>query len=443
MKRKIVLLGGGSGYFEGVVGEFCVTPELAGFSVVMYDINKKRMNLVRRAAGRIIEKTGAKIKLTTTMDLARALDGADIAISSIGAQGPRAEWHRLDCQVAARFGIIHTTGDTVGPAGLSQGLRTIPIYIEIARAMERSCPDVILLNHSNPMMAICRAIAKYTKIHVIGYCHNVASDVHYFSEVLGVPVDELEVTVVGPNHMNWLLGIRHQGRDVYPELKRRILAGEPKERHIFARDVLRVFGIYPTGGDRHMLEFFPYLRSSRKPEELPYNLKWRVQPRQVERIQGEIVHKPSELELRASGEKEPRIPERISPESMGQQARAIAYGREMIHLVTTPNRGAVTNLPPWAALEMKAVIGSKGARSVHIGEMPAQAARWSLAQIYAHELTVDAAVEGSRDKAIQALGCDPEMTDINEVEAVFDALVEAQGDRLKRFRKRRPRRGKK
>ena len=48
MKRKIVFLGAGSGYFEFVLAELATTPELAGCRVVMYDINRKRMDLIRQ-----------------------------------------------------------------------------------------------------------------------------------------------------------------------------------------------------------------------------------------------------------------------------------------------------------------------------------------------------------------------------------------------------------
>jgi alpha-galactosidase/6-phospho-beta-glucosidase family protein len=49
---------------------------------------------------------------------------------------------------------------------------------------------------------------------------------------------------------------------------------------------------------------------------------------------------------------------------------------------------------------------------------------------------VDAALEGSRAKALQALACDPMMLNFREPEPVLDALVEAQGDRLRQFRRR-------
>jgi len=436
MKRKVVLLGAGSVYFEWVIAELATTPELAGCSVVMYDIDKRRMDLVRRAASRTIAKVKAKLKLTATTDMARALDGADFAISSIGVHGPGARWHKLDCDVCARFGVIHTTGDTIGPAGISQGLRIIPIYHRIGQAMRKYCPDVILLNHSNPMSAICRAVIKHSGIRTIGYCHNVAGDAHWFAKLLNVKTEELEVTAAGPNHMVWLVGLRRQGRDVLPELKRRILRMKPEPRHIFAREVLQLLDVFPIGGDRHMVEFYPHAREATRPEELRYGMRWRSQTIEEGRLARELSKEPTDLELRAKGLKPPVVPDRVSPESMGEQIRALALGREKIHYVNVPNQGAVPNLPDWAVLELKAVVGSHGARPIFVGDLPPQAARWSLQHIYVHELLVDAAVEGCRQKALQALACDPMMLNFHEVEPLFDAIVEAQGPRLRQFRRR-------
>ncbi|OGV65728.1 MAG: hypothetical protein A3K19_25895 [Lentisphaerae bacterium RIFOXYB12_FULL_65_16] len=439
---KIVLLGAGSRYFEYVVGELAITPELAGSTIVMYDIDRPRMDLIYRACKRTIAKTKCGIKLSATMDLSKALDGANFAISSIGVHGPDASWHKLDSEVCARFGIIHTTGDSVGPSGISQGLRIIPIYVNIAQAMRKYCPDIILLNHSNPMNPICRAIIKATGINTVGYCHNVAHDISRFAKLLNLPVNELEVTVAGPNHMNWLLAIRHQGQDVYPKLKQVILNMKPEHGMIFAREVLQLLDIFPVGGDRHMLEFYPHARQATKPEELRYGLKWRAATIEAHHLAREISHEPDELVLRAKGQKEPWIPTGKSPESMGEQIRAMAFSREKIHYVNTPNRGAVTNLPDWAVIELKAVVGSHGARPLFVGPLPPQAVRWSLPTVYAHELMVDAAIEGSREKALMALACDPMMTNFGEVEPLFDAMVEAQGQRLTTFRKAgaRPRR---
>ena len=71
---------------------------------------------------------------------------------------------------------------------------------------------------------------------------------------------------------------------------------------------------------------------------------------------------------------------------------------------------------------------------MHVGELPPQVARWSVAHFYTHELVVEAAVEGSRQKALMALACDAMIRDFGEPRVVLDALIEAQDGRLDRFR---------
>ena len=437
MRGKIVLIGGGSPYFETVIGELALQPELAGWSVVLYDVNPKSMRLIRRIGGRILEMTGAKLKLSMTTDTARAFDGADFAISSIGVHGPDARWHMRDCEVCVDFGIVHTTGDTTGPAGLSQGLRIIPIYMKIARAMEKHCPDAILLQHSNPMNPICRAITKHTRINVLGYCHAVKQDIDWMGEVLGIDRDELDVTIAGPNHMCWLLDVRHKGRDVYPELKRRILRGKPQDRHTFIREALGLLDLVAIGADRHAIEFFPHARCCTDEKNLPYNFVGRAISIREGRVARARRGEPTEVQLKAAGRRKIPRPRR-SPEAMGAQIRAMAFGPPIIHYVNTTNRGAVPNLPDWANIECKAIVGSGGARPAFAGELPPQAARWSMAQVQAQELMVEAAVEGCRRKALMALACDPMMLNFDEVEPLFDAIVAAQGPRLARFRKKGP-----
>jgi len=431
---KLTMLGGGSLYFESVMAEIACTPELAGSEIVLYDINESRVRLMQQLGERILEKTHSGQTVRATTDRADALDGSDFAVASIGVHGPGHRWHKADTDAMAELGIIMTTGDTVGPSGLSQALRIIPIFVDIARDMERYCPDAYLLNHSNPMSAICRAVNKYTAIKTIGYCHNVAADVRYFAKVLDVPWQELDVTATGPNHCVWLLDIRHLGRDVYPELRRRLAAQEPPPRHQFQQEVLELFGYFPIGGDRHIVEFFPHARRPTSTTAIHYGLQWRSDMITQGALAREISDEPDDLELKVAGKKEVWLPTESTPEAMGRQIKALAFGPDMVHYVNVPNRGAVPNMPDWAVIELKAKIGQAGARPIHVGELPPQLARWSGAQFHTHELVVDAAVEGSREKAVMALACDAMTRDFHEPRVVLDALIEAQDGRLDRFR---------
>lgn len=433
-KLKVALLGGGSLYFEGAMIEIAKTPELAGSEIVLFDPDEKRMELMRQVGARIADLLKSGINVRSTTQCGQALDGADFAIASIGVHGPNAAWHKADCDAAAKFGIIQTTGDTVGPSGLSQALRIIPIFVDIARKMEKYCPSAILLNHSNPMSPICRAVAKCSSIKAIGYCHNVAAGLRHFAKVLEVDRRELDVTAAGPNHCVWLLDIRYRGQDVYPELRRRLAARTPSASYRFSQEVFDLFGLFPMGGDRHIIEFFPHARRATATTNIHYGLKWRSDMIRENTLATELSKEPRDIELKAAGKKPIELPQENSPEAMGMQIKALAFGPDMVHYVNLPNRGAISNLPDWAVVELKAVVGQGGAKPVHVGELPPQVVRWSAAQLYAHELTVDAAVEGSRQKALMALACDPMIRDFHEACAILDALIEAQAGRLDRFR---------
>ena len=431
---KIAYIGAGSHFFELVSIEIAQTKELQGSTICLYDIASEPAELIAAVSRRLSDHYGARLNFEVCSDLGEALDGADAVVSSIGVHGPGQSWHKLDVEAVAELGIMQTTGDTVGATGISQGLRIIPPYLELARAMEQYCPDGVLLNHSNPMGAICRAITKYSRISVIGYCHNVANALTKFGTLLNLDPAELDPVVAGINHQVWLLSLRHRGQDIYPRLRQSLRETNEHPDRLFTMELLELTDLYLMGGDRHIIEFFPHARRAKEPPEIGYGLKWRRDMITEKLLSEELTKNAADLSKRACGNAPLILREKLSPEAMGHQIRALNLGPDIVHVANVPNNGAVTNLPPWAVIEMKCVIGQQGARPVHVGELPPFAARWTLAQIYSNELMIDAAVEGSRGKALQALACDPMICDFHEPEKILDALVAAQGDRLSAFR---------
>ena len=80
---------------------------------------------------------------------------------------------RHDLEIPERYGIRQSVGDTVGPGGISRALRNVPVLVGIARDMQEICPDAWLLNLTNPMTALCRAVTRETPIKTIGLCHEL------------------------------------------------------------------------------------------------------------------------------------------------------------------------------------------------------------------------------------------------------------------------------
>ena len=66
--------------------------------------------------------------------------------------------------------------------------------------MERYCPDAILLNYTNPMAMLCRAMQRETTVQVTGLCHSVQGTADDAGPLDRAPMDEITYVCAGINH---------------------------------------------------------------------------------------------------------------------------------------------------------------------------------------------------------------------------------------------------
>lgn len=204
---KIAFIGGASvNWAPKLIVDMAVTPTLEGARRVLYDVDADALAVMGRAGERLVALSGGPLDVETTPDLASALEGADYVILCVAIGGLPAM--RNDLEIPERYGVMQTVGDTVGPGGLARGLRHIPFALRVAREMEQLCPDAWLLNLTNPMRTICRAISRATQIRILGLCHEVGGRLRYLSRLLTGSETETEATVAGINHMPVLLRFR-------------------------------------------------------------------------------------------------------------------------------------------------------------------------------------------------------------------------------------------
>jgi alpha-galactosidase len=179
---RIAFVGGGS-YQWGpkIIQDFALNEELRGGSLILHDINGEALEDMYEWGIRALDVAQADLKLEKTQRLEGALSGADFVVLSISTGGLDAT--ALDLEIPARYGVVQTVGDTVGPGGLFRGLRNIPVVVEIARTMERSCPNAVLLNLTNPLTVLTRAVTKATSITTVGLCHELFSTLGILSKL--------------------------------------------------------------------------------------------------------------------------------------------------------------------------------------------------------------------------------------------------------------------
>ncbi len=437
---RICIVGGGSyNWGPTLLKDIASKKEVLDGTVVLHDVDPVALDDMARLGRKIMEQAEAGFAVEATTDLRSALAGAEFVVVTITTGG--LETMAYDLEIPLKYGVYQTVGDTVGPGGLSRALRNIPPMLEIARAMEAVCPDAWLINLTNPMSTLTRAIACSTRIKVVGLCHEVDSTRATLLRMFGARPDELEGLVAGINHLPWFVQLRIQGEDGVKRVRRHVAEGRPiplkpdfEERSPFQDHwkvklaLLDAVGYLAGAGDRHVAEFFPYFLKEQTRFGADYDVE--MTPIDLRRLRTEAHREQVRAWLR-EGE---RVPLGRSREEFSDIIAALEGVSEPVRtVVNLPNVGQIANLPRDVIVETSAVAGPTGIHPISVGELPLPI----LATVYPHvinqEMTVQAGIRGDRKLALQALVNDPLVRDPALARSMLDELLRANARWLPQF----------
>lgn len=430
-QTKIVLVGAGSTSFgvSTVADFFQQREQFLGSTLVLCDVNEAKLERVRRLAQRMNAATGRPFCIEAVTDFQHALDGAGFVFVSIEVD--RLERWKLDWEIPFRYGIKHVLGENGGPGGLSHALRTVPLVLGIARAMEHSAPDAYLINYVNPLSRVCLGVTRYTKIKTIGMCHQINKGFSLVGQVLGLtppthehfPEAELasqlktkfDLKQAGLNHVTWIQDIRDKatGRDLYPEFRARLekmdASWEPLSRRLY-----KAFGLFPATGDGHVGEYFSY--ASETSALQGYDFEGRA-------------HESIALDARVEqGAQEGAPLDEFLHHESGERGidvvAALLNNLNRYELnVNVVNNGALPGLPDWAIVEVPAVVSGAGVLPLHMPALPDGITAVLNQQVAIQDRVVEAAVHGDRQAALQALLLDPLVSSYESAEKMLDELL--------------------
>jgi len=209
---RIVLVGAGSVEFtRNLLGDILTSPALRSSHIALHDIDPGRLETAERMARWTATALSAEPTISAHLDRREALAGADFVVNTIQVGGARAT--QVDFDIPASFGLRYTIADTIGVGGVFRGLRTIPVVLGIARDMEEICPSAWLLNYTNPLAILVRAVSEATSIRVVGLCPSVFWTIDRLAEYLGLERDEVDAETAGVSHLAFVLRLEHHGRD--------------------------------------------------------------------------------------------------------------------------------------------------------------------------------------------------------------------------------------
>ncbi len=426
---KIAFIGAGSiGFTRKLVRDLLTFPTLAGSDIALMDIDPERLDFAERAVKRIVEVGGYPATVTATRDRTEALEGADFVIVTI-LVGSTEVWGQ-DIEIPMRYGVDINVGDTRGVAGIFRALRTIPALLDIARDMERLCPHALMLNYTNPMAMLCRAIDRETDIRVTGLCHSVQGTAQMLAGWIGAPIDEITYTCAGINHTAWYLDYRWNGQDAYPLIHQAVTENEEIYNAEQVRnEMFLALEHYVTESSGHNSEYSWWFR--KRPDLIEkhctHGTGWNPGEHAAILKSYRRREKNWRDQVYAWFEQETIDLER-GHEYAAYIMHAMSGGEPFQFNGNVPNRNLISNLPNGACVEVPVWASAKGLEAVAVGPLPASVA--PLTNIYSQieEMLVAATLTGDRRLIYQAVAYSPlsaAVLSLAEIREMVDELFAA------------------
>ena len=97
---------------------------------------------------------------------------------------------------------------------MAMALRTVPVAVEQARAVQRLAPKAWLINFTNPAGLITQAILHHTDARVVGICDTPSEMLHRITHALQAKPEDVCCEYIGLNHLGWVSKILLRGEDV-------------------------------------------------------------------------------------------------------------------------------------------------------------------------------------------------------------------------------------
>lgn len=446
---QITIIGGGSyQWTPELLADLLGTESLRGAHIVLEDIDPAPLDKMLALGQMVDESLGAKATFAATTDQRQAIEGADFVIVTISTGG--FESMAADLDVPSRYGIRQSVGDTVGPGGISRSLRNVPVLVGMAQDMEELCPDAWMLNITNPMTCLTRAVCRQTSINGVGLCHEVGNWAMDLAIALGRPAEAVRPTVAGVNHFPVVTALDVDGEDGFAVLADMVaeagglaaLAPAPDrpeaekfsrldfvQRHALKLTLLDKWGALPAAGDRHIAEFLPWVLTEASGWGGGFNIELTSISQRREHQEGYVADVDAwlggtkELQTWPSGE----LPALVVDSLLTGVPRQLP--------ANIPNAGQVPDVPADVVVESICVVDGEGIRGRDVAPLPAPYAELVRRHVAVAEMTVAAAISGDRTLADAAFFLDPlaGRGDLHQTEAMVTELLTATAPWLPQF----------
>ena len=424
------MIGGDSTYTPELINGFLARAKSFPLRELwLMDIDQRRLDIVGRFAQRMVAANAAPFKVVLTTDRRAAIRGASYVITQLRVG--LMEARRNDEYLGRRHGLIGQ--ETTGVGGMAKALRTIPVILDIARDMRELAPGALLTNFTNPSGLVTEALFRYAPdVPVVGVCNVALHAKMDLTKVLerqlncSIDPSRTQLKTLGLNHLTWHYGFTLDGEEMWPRLMEQHLA-ELRSAPEPEWDVRTIESLQMM--PNYYLQYFYYTQ-----RKLAEQQAW--PPSRAEEV---MAIEDSLLRQYAD-------PDRSEPPADLMKRGGAYYSTVATqllnahyndlgetHVANVRHNGAVPGWPANWVLELPCRVDRSGVHPLAAKPLP-PVCFGLIAQVKAYELlTVEAAVQGDRQAAYQALLANPLGPSADRVQAVLDDLLETHRGYLPQF----------
>ncbi len=449
---KITVIGAGSYFFgKPVIWNMVNSAILSGGTLALVDTDEKVLTVMKNLADRAVNAVNSKTKIIASTNRKDVMADSDFVVLSFSVKNA---YHRgMDTLISKKYGVTMCSSDTIGPGGIFRALREIPEILKIAEDVKQLCPNAWLINFINPTSVNGIALMRYAPdVKSFALCdgNHLPHSTQYYMKIAGIIEEEGDATpeqcaklkykLAGVNHCTFLTSCEYDGQDCMPRIREHLVVEAKKERligpnfkakprlnHEYAIELMDIYGAYPCAIS-HTKEYVPFFQGygvmPNSPEPLitfdaynrqqEMNLAWR----ETEKLANGETPIENFLNIPHGDHATDII------ESMWGNLNKPFY-------INTANRGAVTNMPDDAFLELYCKVDMEnGPVPQPFGAIPRGILALQMQVLDTHELTAEAAVSCNRDILLRAMITDPIVNNIGDAKMIIKELLEAQKDIL-------------
>ena len=435
---KLVIVGGGGFRVPLVYGALLRRQAALGLEdVVLHDVDEERLRRIGGVLDAQAAEHGDRLPFRSTTDLDDALEGADFVFSAIRVG--QLQGRVVDESVPLSLGVLGQ--ETTGPGGVCFALRTIPIMVALAEAVQRRAPGAWMVNFTNPAGMVTEAVQQVLGDHAVGICDSPSGLCRRVAAALDREPGELWFDYFGLNHLGWLRGVRDGRGDLLGDL----LADDEalasfEEGTLFGADWLRSLGMIPN---EYLYYFYYAAETVAAIRDAPRGAYLLEQQARFYRGNGDeplAAWRATRHDRERTYMAEARDgADRAQEDDGGYEGEAMAVVDAIVNntratlICNTANRSALPFLDADAVVEVPSIVGAAGPQPVAVGAVPdhAQALVQSIKAV--ERATIEAALTGSTSLAVKALALHPLVPSVNTAREIFAGYRERLPELQERF----------